>query len=451
MIYEDLVEQSADFLRKGKIPQAVSTLERCLAVNLDDPLVLFLLGAGYQSQKYLGTAISHLRRAVEIRPEMDMAWHNLGVCYRMAEYYDLAEGAYRKALEIDPDRADTLAMLAGAFINVGNPGPGILYARQSLELEDSPHAHNHLALALLETGAWKEGWKEYEHRWSVPERAQHIRDYGDVPKWDGRSLDGTLVIHGEQGLGDEILYMSLFHEIKAEHVVIECAPRLVDLFERSFGVQCYGTHEALMEDMWPGDEIAAWLPMGDLPRLFRNTDDSFDGQKPFLAPSPERVEKWRAKLDETGPGPHIGLAWYGGNQATHQSLRCVPLDKWAPILENDATFVSVQYGVKEAQIPHWNPDDFDELTALIQACDLVITVNQTAVHQAGGLGKECWTLTPKACAWRYAPGGDKMVWYPSVTQFRETNGWDEVIERVGKNCREWVDQRRIPGIESKVA
>lgn len=149
----------------------------------------------------------------------------------------------------------------------------------------------------------------------------------------------------------------------------------------------------------------------------------------------------------------MGVAWYGGNQTTHQSLRCVPLEKWKPILDNDATFVSVQYGVKEAPIPHWNEavDDVDELTALIQACDLIITVNQTAVHQAGGLGKECWTLTPKACAWRYSSGGDKMPWYPSVTQFRQTSDWSEVIERVGKSCCEWLDQRRIPGPESKVA
>lgn len=451
MSYIDLIKKAAGFLKEEKYPPAIAILERCLAVNLHDPMVLYLLGTAYQRQRFLGTAISHLARATDIKPDMDMAWHQLGVCLRQMEYYDQARDAYLKALDLKPDRADTMAMLAGAHVNVGDPEPGEEWARKSLELEDTPEAWLNLGFCLLEQGKWEEGWKAYEYRWDAPERIKDKRNYGDVPKWDGKPLDGTLIIHGEQGLGDEILFMSLFDEVRAEHVLVECAPRLIPLFERSFGVRCYGTHQELMDGLLPMDEIKAWLPMGDLPRLYRNIDASFDRQKPFLIPDSEKVEKWRTKLEKQGPGPYVGLAWFGGNQKTHQYLRCVPLEQWGPILEQDCTFVSVQYGVKKTPILHWQEavDDLDELTALIQACDLIITVPQTAVHQAAAMGKPCWVLTPKGTSWQFSTGGERMVWYPSVKQFRQTNGWDEVIERIGSELGAYL--RKVSGAKPKAA
>ncbi|KKL30388.1 hypothetical protein LCGC14_2368560, partial [marine sediment metagenome] len=303
-------------------------------------------------------------------------------------------------------------------------------ASRALKMDvNCPHAKNHMALAKLEMGEWEEGWDYWENRWEVPERLRMKRDY-KCPKWDGSPLDGTLVIHGEQGLGDEILYMSCFNEVKAERIIIESATRLVSLFKRSFNVPVYGTAEEVMRHEKPD----RWISMGSLPALFRKTDESFERQpERFLVPDSKRVEHWKSKLGENP----IGIAWYGGVAKTHSKLRNAPLDLWKDLTSTNHNFISIQYEtgdtVKEAEalgVPHFQEavEDFDDLTSLIEACDSIITVCQTAHHTAGGLGKPCWTLVPPAAAWRYGLKGEKNVWYPSVRQFR--GDWETIFSKV---------------------
>jgi hypothetical protein len=74
----------------------------------------------------------------------------------------------------------------------------------------------------------------------------------------------------------------------------------------------------------------------------------------------------------------------------------------------------------------------------------VITVCQTAVHQAGGLGVPCWCLTPHKVAWRYGVwGGERMPWYSSVRLFRQgpDQQWAPVIDRVAGELRTWLSER----------
>jgi hypothetical protein len=74
----------------------------------------------------------------------------------------------------------------------------------------------------------------------------------------------------------------------------------------------------------------------------------------------------------------------------------------------------------------------DELAGLIGALDLVLTVCNTNVHVAGGLGKEVLVMAPFVPEWRYGLTGERMVWYPSARVFRQPRygSWDEVLATV---------------------
>ncbi|MCH8313899.1 MAG: hypothetical protein IID17_13040, partial [Nitrospinae bacterium] len=113
-----------------------------------------------------------------------------------------------------------------------------------------------------------------------------------------------------------------------------------------------------------------------------------------------------------------------------------------------AQFISIHYmpeAAKEAaefDIPHWQDaiDDLDEQAALIKACDLVITVNQTLVHTSGALAQKTWVLTPSKPAWRYGLKGRKMAWYPTVTQFRQKKGedWSGAVGRLSNDLKGFI-------------
>lgn len=455
MLLQDAVNLSVDLLKQGKHDDAARVLDEILIQDEKNSLALYLLGSIALEKNAYGTAQVLLQRAVKSDPTAEWAWHNLGIAYKASQNMKKAEQCYRKALMLNSKRSDTLAMMAGCFVNAGNPEKAIEWADKSLELDpDCPHATNHKALALLELERWEDGWDAWENRWEVPERQKMARSY-DCPMWDGAPLKGTLVVHGEQGLGDEILYMTCFEDLKKCvgpdcDIVLESATRLVSLFRRSFNVRVYGTEQEVKQNEKPD----AWISMGSLPAMFRRSKESFKRQpKRILYPDPSRVNYYKDLLDEMSDGPHVGIAWWGGLAKTHSKVRNAPLKLWRGLGD-----ISVQYNTGDTQeeadaigIRHIPSAvrDFDELTALIEACDLIITVCQTAHHQAGGLGKECWTLVPSAPAWRYGPDV-KNIWYPSIKQYHQKkDDWEAVFNRVRKDLES--DFGRLPAAEQSAA
>ena len=90
------------------------------------------------------------------------------------------------------------------------------------------------AVVLMALGRYPDGVQDWHLRRS--HRSYRARRIG-LPEWDGKKLDsGRLLIHAEQGLGDQILYASLLPLIagRARELTLETEPRLVPLFARSF-------------------------------------------------------------------------------------------------------------------------------------------------------------------------------------------------------------------------
>lgn len=430
----------------GKLDEAAFLYENLLGVVPDDAVVLYLFGTLYSQQDKFGTAITLLRSAVEINPAMAECWHNLGVAYRNEGHVEKARNCYQKGIEICPDNPAAMAMMAGSYVNAGEPLKGVEWSNKALKFDpDDCHAQNQKALCLLELGRFEEAWPIYNGRFAQPSLDCSVRPF-QCGLWDGSHVK-KLAIHGEQGLGDEILFMSCFGDLVlegpdrvADEVIVECQPRLISLFERSFGVTCYGTHDEMIA---AEKDIDAYIPMGHMPSLCRNKAEDFP-RKAFLKPKKSRVTHYRKRLKKLGKGPHIGIAWHGGTKHTHQELRNPLLELWQSLVEatreiRPATFVSLQYGVqakdqaKQIGIPHWPKavDDLEDHAALIAALDVVISVCQTSIHFAGAVGTECWCLTPSEPAWRYGVEGP-MLWYGSVDLIRqEGKEWLPSFEELG--------------------
>ena len=78
--------------------------------------------------------------------------------------------------------------------------------------------------------------------------------------------------------------------------------------------------------------------------------------------------------------------------------------------------------------------------SLTQALDLVITVQQTALHIAGAIGTEAWVMVPVAPEWRYGTAGSSMPWYSSVELFRQASlgDWSGPIQAVQSRLVDWL-------------
>jgi hypothetical protein len=245
-----------------------------------------------------------------------------------------------------------------------------------------------------------------------------------------------VVIYGEKGIGDEIMFASCMHEaIKdTKHIVIDCHSKLEGLFKRSFPwCSVYGTRHEESPAWMAEEDVDSSCIIGALPGFYRTSKESFP-KKPYLVADRERKRMYRALLDGLGKGLKVGIAWSGGNN--YGGLRQLEPDRLQDLVESfpEIHWVSLQYKNTPTlglPIHHWpyatETNDYDDTAALVDELDLIITVPQAVAHLAGALGKECWVMTPDASRWIYGRESEQHTWYGTVKLFR---GWDEIIENI---------------------
>jgi hypothetical protein len=191
---------------------------------------------------------------------------------------------------------------------------------------------------------------------------------------------------------------------------------------------------------------AAYAALSGLPLLHGTTPDRVPGRDAYLRAEPERAAAWRGRVASFGPKSHrkIGLVWAGRPTHSNDRNRSVRLNRLRPVLNvPGVTFVSLQKGrgLDEAgsyygRAPLVNlgasMNDFADTAAVIDALDLVITVDTSVGHLAGAMGKPCWIMLPFAPDWRWLLQRTDTPWYPSVRLFRQRapDGWEALADEV---------------------
>lgn len=374
----------------------------------------------------------------------------LGRAHQKLHQADRALACFDAAHRLRQDDAELYDFRGSLFQELGRLAEALADFDRALTLRpDFPAAAFHRAMARLLAGDFARGWDDYELRRLNLDHAQSATTF---PRWDGSTLAGrTLLITREQGLGDEIMYASMLPQLLAQggRCVVECDPRLLRLFGRSFpSATFFGTLPAggLPAEV-PRASIDVTIEAGSLARFLRRDAAAFPRHSGYLRADPGRKEHWRKRLDALGPGLKIGLSWTGGVRKTRRALRSLSLEQLLPLLRvPGARYVSLQYtrdapgelaelrGNHGIEVPHWQEaiDDYGETAALVGALDLTVSVCTSLVHLCGALGRPAWVLTPIGPEWRYGIAGESMVWYPSVRLFRQAAyaDWPPVVDRV---------------------
>lgn len=438
------------------------------------------LGNALLSQSRSAEAAAALRHAVHLNPTnpkahlslgwalLDMAAHEeAGECFATSLRLDLSGNRSTAATQARPEtiglwlaRAESHAA-AGQFETAKT-----LYEAALAQMPADTNVRFQYARFLLRQGEFARGWKYYESCLAGDEGSVGIacRQAMGRPRWRGEPLaDRTLFIVGEQGIGDEMMFASIFPEVirDADHCIVACDERLEPLFRRSFPQATIdgamrGRQESgrKVHELKPFDY---WIAAGSLPAIYRSNGERFPAHYGYLRADEKSSARWRARLAQLGPGPKIGISWRGGSagsaKAARRSLTLAQLS--AVLTAAGAHFVSLQYGDCRAEldaaktdlnvpIHHWQEaiDDYDETAALVSALDVVITVCTAVVHLGGALGKPVWVMAPKLAAAAYGWHGPSMPWYPQVRMFRQQtpNHWEPVIADVAQALRAKVTE-----------
>ena len=350
---------------------------------------------------------------------------------------------FKRALGLaHSDRAEAMYMnnIASVYLDKGSFKQAEEWCRQSLskDAKDPLTCHN-AGLALLGRKKWEEGWKYYSA--SVGSRKRPIVKYKGEPLWDGTEGQ-TVVIYGEQGMGDEICFASMIPDVKAT-VILECDYRLEGLFKRSFDCEVHGTRNA-KKIHWRDRKTDASLPIGELGQFYRHSDNDFP-RTPYLKPCPIRTENWRRMFDRLGK-PSIGIAWSGGTWENGSKYRYAPLEAWRPLFDAiDAHWVSLEYRRTEVQgspvsVYPWATltEDYDDTAALVAALDCVVSVPTSIWHLAGALGTPLIALKSRVGCWKTEAG---LPFHPVECIIDWAGDWESTIRNAIPEVRRATDGR----------
>jgi tetratricopeptide (TPR) repeat protein len=462
--FEALGNLGACLNKIGKYNDAIETLSAAIKIEPEFAPAWNNLGTAYKEISRVEASKSAFHQALVYAPDYVPALCNLGLVYAEEGKFEEALGFYEKALDINPKSAEAFLCLGKALRDFGAPLKSLELLEQAIAIEPKmASAHFSKAVSNLLLKNFKEGFDLYEWRWTGSREQVTEPPKTGKPEWKGQKGEKVLVWE-EQGIGDTIMFASILENLAdmSQSVIVKCDPRLLPLFERSFGEKVsFKANEAQINKASFTSQIA----MGSLPYYFRRSEEAFlCNRAPYLLADSDKVHHIRSKLNSKATSI-IGLSWASGKRQNNLwQQRSIEAGQLAAIFDKEKySLVNLQYGdhadtlddIKKSQnrdiitlkdIDNFN--DIDGLAALISACDIVVTVDNSTAHLAGALGKKTFLLLPVSPEWRWSVSGHDSVWYSSVTLLRQTDlgCWQAPLNQLSKHFDAMACEKTQPEI-----
>lgn len=423
-----------------RFDEALAQFQIALRLKPDDHEIYNNVGIAFKELRQFDEALKNFNHALELMPAYAEASNNRGLVYQELLKFEEAAIDFNRAIEIDPSYAE-------AYNN-----RGLLFKDQRLfdkAIQDIKHAFEldpklietyfNLSLIYLLKLEFKEGWTCYEKRKKVSDYLKKTEALNKAYLNQIPEDREPILLHSEQGVGDQIIYLSLLHKLIEwpNPILVQIDPRLIPLFKRSFPtIHFYSDKEALNPGLYKHHAL-----VGSLPKLFRNSKESFLGQKKsFLTSDQNKTSALREKL-LVRDGYVCGISWKSKNEKFGQ-FKTASLNDFLPVLKLPSiNFLDLQYGetleerlqlknehsitlTKLEEIDNFN--DIDGLASLIDACDFIVTISNVTAHIAGALGKKVFLMVPyeKGKIWYWHDGLKTSLWYPSIEIFTQTETGD---------------------------
>lgn len=464
LIYEKVLElqpnhldallNKALVLQKLNQPQeAKKFFEKLTELNPDDSTTWFNQGVLEESQKNWQVAIDYYNKAIALNKDYQEALCNKGICLNTIGKYQDAIETFDRALSINPNYSKALSNKGVALKNTQEFDLALNCYNKAVNLDPAfLEAKNNRALLNLTLKNFSEAWEDYSAR-----PTSTITDLTPYTRWDGTSECNHLLLINEQGIGDEIFYISLISLIKgrAQKISLMTDKRLIPIINR--------THPeiGLFDKKTPIKDIGfdQFALTGDIPKILGLDIELIQKRKvPFLKPN-EHLNQQLRKRKSTNNNFLCGISWKSANEKIGEN-KSLPLLKLEKVLSNQGcSFVNLQYGEVSKEITEVKSqlgveinqvdgvdlfEDIDGLLSIINACDIVVTTSNVTAHLAGAIGKKTLLLVPytQGRIW-YWHDDEVSIWYPSIKQyFQDVDlSWDNAINKIAAELEQEIARK----------
>lgn len=347
-----------------------------------------------------------------------------------------AAGRYQQLCRLISTSPSLWNLLGIASHRAGQISQAIAAFRHAIALAPDVQDYRfHLAMSLLISGQFREGWRQFEHR---PGGRFCQRRRREHPLWNGEPLTGkTLILAAEQGIGDTIhgiRFAQLVKERFGGTILLQAPRSLLPLL-----ASCRHLDGFIGRDE-PLPSFDCFVPLWSIPSLVDYDPAVEPVEIPYVFPQAGTLAEAARRM--LAPGRRrVGIAWQGDPTYPADAFRSIPLRAFAPLAEvPDVSLISLQKGFGTEQIPAFQAvhalivpqptlDDanaaFMGTASFLKQLDLVVTSDSALAHLAGAIGVPCWVPLPPVPDWRWGLAGERSVWYPSLRLFRLNGGIEE--------------------------
>ena len=442
-------------------PDALETLKHAVGLAPTDPQFHYNYAVTLQHCGHTDLAMVHYRACLLHDPNYPNALWNYGELLRLREHFALALQLFDTLEAIEKTKRAKMAhrmAVCCAHLPTELWRADDLF-KQQIAVDDDALTHWEYALHLLGQGRFADAWPHYAKRFDAGAAISVYRTDFSCPTWDGQFACGRLIVVGEQGAGDELLFAAFVPGLLAKaqasgmQVVLACSAGLVTLFQASFGSALVVPRHISAADFiatqaaagggMPGETWQVML--GDLPLFLPKPAPTAYLQPAAqdLASMKQEVlvqQQQQTRLNLKALAPRnlplkVGLVC-SANPAVasaNRQSRNVPPRLLQSYAQNwpDAQFFSLQTAEHQAALAHM-PDipvvdmshvltDFSRTAALMLQMDVIVTVCTSTANLAGALGCDTRVLLQQHGDWRW--WGD-TAWYPRARCYRQVTHGD---------------------------
>ena len=440
------------YLEKNEILNAIEIFKKSILINPKYADSYNNLGKCYIDLEKLNLAYLNFKKAYKINPNSDLPLINIANILSLKDKNKLAIKFYEKAKKINPKNQQVDKNIIICNVRLKN----FKWVEEKfLNLQDSNNLSHDLTLSysylLLNKKNFKKGFNYFDARLSTNEfpkkNIYHYNIIKAVNRQKKIENNNKILIVKEQGIGDEILFSSMYNDLiknNFSNLKIECDHRLLKIFKRSFGSNIFypfGHYSGLKKNIKKFDNI---LYAGSLTKYFRKNEKDFITQ-PYIKTLIKLDENFNLILSDFKDKKKVGISWksvfniFGG-------LKSLKLNDFKKLYSDKRLFINLQYGDTFTEVSEFRDNgkyiynfdnldlfnDFDSLISILKNLDVFVTVSNSTAHFAGALGIPTILICPKKSStyyyWDYEDG--RTPWYDSVSIIKFKKSIDYTMKLV---------------------
>ena len=428
------------FYALKRLERALSSYNQAIAFRPNYANAYYNRGNLLNDLKRFNEAIASYDQALTINPQFAESYSNRGCSLQEQQRFEEALISYDHAIALNPNYAEAYFNRGCTLQKLKRLDEALNHYEKVITIKPQyADAHFNKSFIKILLGDYEEGWRLYEWRWKSHGFTSQLK-HSPQPVWLGeQSLKNkTIVIYPEQGFGDYIQFIRYAPKLEqlGARVILEVPVLLMPVVS---------TLEGQFTFFEKGKELPDFdyhCPVMSLPHAFKTTVDTIPNQVPFFNVNLVKKQTWQARLGEKSQR-RVGLVWSGSTQHKNDHNRSIPIHLFQSLFNMPVVFHCLQKEIREddtAFLASQNNihnhieflDDFSDTAALIDAMDLVISVDTSVAHLAGALGKETWILLPYSPDYRWMLETSDSPWYPTAKLFRQSaiGEWGSAINDI---------------------